>query len=83
MVKGRGAERLYESLIRLASRRETNSDGVIQSREVAELLIAVRSVDLAHRLTIEHDDQFESALKESIQCRHPFGFFLKLLRGKK
>lgn len=83
MIRGRAAETLYESLIRLVSKRETNPNGIIQSREVAELLIAVRSVDLAHALTVEHDEQFESALKESLQCRHPFAFFLKTVRGIK
>lgn len=79
----RTSEMIYSKLIRLSSRRETNPDGVIQSREVAELLMAVDSVHLAFSLGIEHNDTFEARLKESIQCRHPFSFFLKSLRRKK
>lgn len=77
------AESIYRKMIRLSSRRETNPDGIIQSREVAEILMAVDSVRLAFSLGVEHNDAFEMRLKESIQCRHPFGFFLKLLRGKR
>lgn len=76
-------ETLYKRLMRLSSRQETNPNGIIQSRELADLLIAVEAVKLAHWMGIEYSGRFEAILRESLVLRHPYTYFAQTVRRKK